>query len=1622
MTEFFKETSNDINHDEIKYNMPPISEDIAVLRSQNSILSDDGQDYKLDYDQISLISFMSHSTKYGEQYTNRKRSKSYINISASTIKTHSGYYKFDDGVITVANIIQQASSENNNKMKLQCNLIGCEGSHLRQPFDIEIKDKRLCELDKSKIMTSHLNVWEKWLIILDAKYKYQSVYDGEPFKNMVSAVKRHLQLLFTIRYDNYKTKMQDKKHDHVIKSLFSYLLSIRCQTHGKLKLDCNCNNATLFTQYSYYLLMAVFEDNKRNSKNKNILKFLKNKKQNTQKTATQICCLLPETLQTESYFYEYQKCIEEWIDFDFHTVLCSKCGCLNNSIMINRIFHYAVKSQGCRICGFYDIVISNNKSPMVPPIKKQVKDFYEDSERKEGAGLDTLFNAEQYINYETGHFIRYHVLCPRFESLIKECTLNDIWPINKIKFSEYLSNAQKCHDKISSIVVATNNCIEYGIVRYAPIDVAHILVLIIYTEEIYYSQCFTKSFLSLNCTDSEIIIKAHCNNWYWFGRGIFEAIEFFGESFDGYSEQKLYQGSIMLFNFDSFAFPINFPRSIAVLESTAKQFAGNTGITVELIPKYNSELNRIKCINPCLVSKEYDQEMRLLFGHHGAVQIQDIKIGAIKNHSLQKYITALCYLEKILSETIFDTSFYNALHLYDDKNKIQFILIQLIRICVDLYKINFSSIAVKGIINKYLPSKENDKGIMYIIDIMRYWCEKTTFVTFEAFQIENDDTQNELIEFFIDIKSKQINIDNLRLLLPNLKCFRNYYNQVQFVSNVYFDQKQSDIDDVKYEENNGCETIPQVLAGAAKHEVPNLVYNALNKISSFQFEHKSIESQSTRRIERGKRDSIDVIQTTLRASSLEEIMSQEFKLKCKEDLMAFHAPISKSVEATLEDFIDVANKIDWIDEKTGKELSEHLYKTLLSDTERIKPWQCNHCRFVNRKMMVGGYFRFYNRLNSCGLCAYLRIRNKCGNDIKIKQHNKGNIIIEKPTNSALKLPYIVNHWNKIKKKNECKFESNQVYLGSYNVTDMIILLKKTICDINSSILNDNEDKIVEYCQNEQLDGRAFIAMGKKQFATTLSDKLQNKKTMAKLNKCYAKIIQKNISCNAMKRIALILEHFGGLTKSLRHKNGRYPYRWRKFISELENYGNNQLVEDVQHIFGHNQSFEYFFIQQPYIKCTEDDSKCIHVKRTQRQKNIHESLVQKQKRYYCDDSKDFVYIKYLDAVHSAILHNVYNNRRLHQSGYIIKKYGTHKIYQTGVLIQYDALSPLYCTLKDEMVNSSVYKVSETDFEDFIRESHKNMESEKWKEKSKNLVSTTTDERYGVKIGDHLCIEHVICITAYCSRSVLCRKFRESYWVNDYDDNNTIIKTYHSNYFYWLGRFIHIAITFFGTTPIKRQKNIKETFYHGLYEKFLFNEFSCYFEIPTSTTTNQNIAKNNFTNGGVGIVLELAPRFNEPNLSKYLDVSIMSGYERENERLFSGTTNILAIVDIQFAAGRKWFKSKDYCEMFLYFERITEQTIFTKDFYNYGTIQKDGKVAIENDIKKIKKLQETHLFPLIEHQMNRNRINIINPITNDNIQPELLYIYALFEHFCDEKRDYINLTCIQQEIPFMSDKIK
>eukprot|EP01083_Nonionella_stella_P301824 1037691_1 len=280
-------------------------------------------------------------------------------------------------------------------------------------------------------------------------------------------------------------------------------------------------------------------------------------------------------------------------------------------------------------------------------------------------------------------------------------------------------------------------------------------------------------------------------------------------------------------------------------------------------------------------------------------------------------------------------------------------------------------------------------------------------------------------------------------------------------------------------------------------------------------------------------------------------------------------------------------------------------------------------------------------------------------------------------------------------------------------------------------------------------------------------------------------------------------------------------------------------------------------------------------------------------------------------------------------------------------------------------------------------------------SSDLRASKTDKRFGIFKDDRIHMEHLLAILLYCDNSKLCESFRESFRKMHYDDTKEIVIQRHIDNYYWFGRFLFAAIEFWGAAP--RTTDTKK-FYHGTSCKFLFDTFSAVFETPTSTTWDKIIATN-FCRGS-GVVLHLAPKFKDDlNPSKFLNVSDISHFPHEKERLFAGMT-VLAIINITESGGKDCSK---YMKCMLYFERIIEQNIHNKDFYNYGVITEDTK-------EKWMDRQQRYLLPLIRSKM-------------DNIQKKIpQYVFDLFANFCDKQTAFIDLSCIQYEKQFMCDALQ
>ena len=197
-----------------------------------------------------------------------------------------------------------------------------------------------------------------------------------------------------------------------------------------------------------------------------------------------------------------------------------------------------------------------------------------------------------------------------------------------------------------------------------------------------------------------------------------------------------------------------------------------------------------------------------------------------------------------------------------------------------------------------------------------------------------------------------------------------------------------------------------------------------------------------------------------------------------------------------------------------------------------------------------------------------------------------------------------------------------------------------------------------------------------------------------------------------------------------------------------------------------------------MSCDKNPKQCKHVARATRDKDKYKLLKDKQDLFNCDNWKDFVYISYLDRIHSLILHST-DLRETKEDAHKIKKYTKFPVYSTGVFIQYDVSSPLHMNLKKELINNAKYSISESDFESALAEAHHKMKTETWKKQENQWRAHETNEIYGIKINDLISIEHLLCIKLYCDHSNLCTEFRKSYRAIDYDDNHTETTKYHCN---------------------------------------------------------------------------------------------------------------------------------------------------------------------------------------------------------------------------------------------------
>eukprot|EP01083_Nonionella_stella_P079581 218449_1 len=174
-----------------------------------------------------------------------------------------------------------------------------------------------------------------------------------------------------------------------------------------------------------------------------------------------------------------------------------------------------------------------------------------------------------------------------------------------------------------------------------------------------------------------------------------------------------------------------------------------------------------------------------------------------------------------------------------------------------------------------------------------------------------------------------------------------------------------------------------------------------------------------------------------------KIMTGANEAKHRRGLEKFYVPISKLHKATRQDFVKIAKEISLqfgLNEDTMERLCDALMERLFADIERMKPWECGECSFMNRKMMVGGLWRLYNQLNECGLCGAKRFeenRKRKQSRANPKETTKYKSYDE-PLNKPLQLPpQLKTKWDAIAESScgQCTMKQT-MYLEEFTVPHM----------------------------------------------------------------------------------------------------------------------------------------------------------------------------------------------------------------------------------------------------------------------------------------------------------------------------------------------------------------------------------------------------------------------------------------------------------------------------------------------------------------------------------------------------------------------------------------------------------
>eukprot|EP01084_Bolivina_argentea_P293720 505228_1 len=215
---------------------------------------------------------------------------------------------------------------------------------------------------------------------------------------------------------------------------------------------------------------------------------------------------------------------------------------------------------------------------------------------------------------------------------------------------------------------------------------------------------------------------------------------------------------------------------------------------------------------------------------------------------------------------------------------------------------------------------------------------------------------------------------------------------------------------------------------------------------------------------------------------------------------------------------------------------------------------------------------------------------------------------------------------------------------------------------------------------------------------------------------------------------------------------------------------------------------------------------------------------------------------------------------------------YKMYSIGVKFKYSK-KQVKCQKSEILVLPKYKGIKEELMCNILSTLNKQQFYNEWKKAGMNAKSIYCKKHYP-ELTTKQAI--VFCLMVYCNFDTLQYEFSRTYRDN-IDQHNE---------FFHLARFLKVGINEWAGTSISGGK-VKQ-FYHGITEKLLFPDVTGQFATgvsfycPVSTTSSLSVAMN-FSNQGQGLIIEFGHGW-KLNSAKYADVSWLSDYAAESERLF------------------------------------------------------------------------------------------------------------------------------------------